>query len=124
MKDYQNRLRKIKSQEPIYSIPPFKVEKVFTSNSQTVDWGVELVGVPNFWKYTKGKGVKVAVLDTGIAYKHPDLEGAISDMKDFTNSPSGISDMNGHGTHCAGIIAARDNSVGVIGGAPEADLLI
>jgi len=124
MKGYQNRLRKIESNEPVFSIPPFKVEKVFTSNSQTVDWGIELVGVPNFWKYTKGRGIKVAVLDTGIAYKHPDLEGAILDMKDFTNSRSGASDMNGHGTHCAGIIVARDNSTGIVGVAPEAELLI
>jgi len=124
MKNYQNRLRKIESQEPIFSIPGFKVEKVFTSNSQTIDWGIELVGVPNFWKYTKGQGIKVAVLDTGVAYKHPDLEGAILDMKDFTNSPSGVGDVSGHGTHCAGIIAARDNSTGVVGVAPESQLLI
>ncbi|MEO0584962.1 MAG: S8 family peptidase [Bacteroidota bacterium] len=86
--------------------------------------GIELLGVPNFWKYTKGKGVKVAVLDTGVAHTHPDLKGAIIDMEDFTNSRSGISDINGHGTHCAGIIAARDNSLGVVGVAPESELLI
>ncbi|MCB0629048.1 MAG: S8 family peptidase [Saprospiraceae bacterium] len=124
MKKYENRLREIKADEPIFSIPPFKVERVYAAHSQTIDWGVELVGVPNFWRYTKGKGIKVAVLDTGVAYKHPDLEGAIFEMKDFTNSPSGVGDINGHGTHCAGIIAARDNSIGVIGVAPESDLII
>ncbi|MBQ4821519.1 S8 family peptidase [Aquimarina sp. MMG016] len=124
MKNYQNSLRNISSNEPIFSIPPFKVEQVYTANSQTIDWGVELLGVPNFWRFTKGKGVKVAVLDTGVTYTHPDLRGAICEMKDFTNSPSGVGDVNGHGTHCAGIIAARDNSTGVIGVAPESQLII
>ncbi len=124
MKNYENRLREIDSNEPIFSIPAFKVEQVYTANSQTVDWGVELLGVPNFWKYTKGKGVKVAVLDTGVTCTHPDLKDAIIAAKDFTNSRCGISDFNGHGTHVAGIIAARDNAVGVVGVAPESELII
>ena len=46
------------------------------------------------------------------------------EKKDFTNSPNGPADLNGHGTHCAGIIAARDNHHGVVGAAPECKLLI
>jgi subtilisin family serine protease len=124
MNPYSNPLRTIKNDELVFSLPPFKVEQVFTANSQTIDWGLDLLQIPNFWRQTKGEGIKVAVLDTGIAYKHPDLQGAVLDMRDFTNSPSGPMDVNGHGTHCAGIIAARDNSLGVVGVAPESKLLI
>ncbi len=124
MKKYKNRLRPIKSNEPVFSIPSFKVEDIFTANSQTIDWGVDLLGIPNFWRQTRGKGIKIAILDTGIAHCHPDLRDAIMDVEDFTNSLSGVSDENGHGTHCAGIIAARDNSSGVIGVAPESKLLV
>jgi subtilisin family serine protease len=76
------------------------------------------------WAVTKGSGVRVCILDTGIDFNHPDLKDAVEDMKDFTGSKSGPYDVNGHGTHCAGIIAARSNSVGVIGVAPESKILI
>lgn len=110
--------------EPIFTLPPFKVEQIFTTSAETVDWGLQLFGVPQLWRLTKGAGVKVAVLDTGCAPTHPDLRDAILKSKDFTRSPSGAADVQGHGTHCAGVIAARENSTGVIGIAPGAGLLI
>ena len=110
--------------EVVLRIPPFKVEAVFTACSETVDWGIDLLGIQPFWRHTKGGGIKIAVLDTGIALTHPDLQDAILDAKDFTNSRSGPSDTLGHGTAVAGIMAARENSSGVIGVAPKSKLLI
>lgn len=53
----------------------------------------------------------VAVLDTGVDLNHPDLKDVLSDKQfDAANSGSGVQDENGHGTHCAGIIAAKHNS--------------
>lgn len=115
---------KTQKKEIHFHLPPFKMEKVFLAMSQTTDWGLESLNVPNVWRATKGEGIKVAVLDTGVAYNHPDLSGAILDMKDFTNSPSGPYDIQNHGTHVAGVIAARDNTTGVVGVAPQAGLLI
>lgn len=109
---------------PIFTLPPYRVEQVFTTYAETVDWGLKLLNVPGLWRLTKGSGVKVAVLDTGCALQHPDLKDAILKAKDFTRSPSGAADVQGHGTHCAGVIAARENSSGVIGVAPEAGLLV
>jgi subtilisin family serine protease len=109
---------------PIFTLPPYRVEAVFTSMAETIDWGIKLVGVPNLWRHTKGEGIKVAVLDTGIALEHPDLRDSIADAKDFTKSKSGPSDVAGHGTHVAGTIAARENSSGVIGAAPKCKLII
>jgi len=73
---------------------------------------------------TKGKGAVVAILDTGCDFDHRDLKGQIIASKDFTISRSGVSDVNGHGTHCAGVVAAAANGTGMIGVAPDAKLLI
>ncbi len=108
----------------MYRLPPFRVESVFKALSETVDWGLSAYHVPDHWKATRGKGIKVAVLDTGIDESHPDLVDAIDDARDFTRSRFGPIDQNGHGTHTSGTIAARQNNVGVIGVAPDCRLLI
>lgn len=90
--------------------------------------GVELIQAPKLWNETKGKGIKVAVLDTGCETAHPDLKDRIIGGRNFTDddrsNPEIYTDYNGHGTHVAGTIAAQENEAGVIGVAPEAGLLI
>ncbi|MCX6935124.1 MAG: S8 family peptidase [Verrucomicrobia bacterium] len=110
--------------EPIYRLPPFKVEKVLLATAETIDWGLKLLGIPPLWKETKGQGIKVGVLDTGIALEHPDLKPAILEARDFTRSPSDAYDAQGHGTHVCGIISARRNANGIVGVAPETQLLM
>lgn len=108
---------------PIYRLPPFKVDKVMLATAETIDWGLKLLGVPPFWKETQGEGIKVGVLDTGIALEHPDLRPAILEARDFTRSPSAAYDAQGHGTHVSGIIAARRNAHGIVGVAPETKII-
>lgn len=91
-------------------------------DKEQINWAASLYGLPSVWQETKGKGIKVAVLDTGVDPDHPDLADAITATKDFTGD--GIEDENGHGTHCAGIIGARLNDIGFVGVAPECELLI
>jgi len=67
-----------------------------------------------------GKGTSVAILDTGIDRKHPDLK--IKDGISFVENVSDFDDDNGHGTHLAGIVSAQNNGVGITGIAPDADL--
>ncbi|PEQ05111.1 S8 family peptidase [Bacillus toyonensis] len=67
-----------------------------------------------------GKGVSVAILDTGIDEDHKDL--VIKDGISFVENHPGFDDDNGHGTHLAGIIAAQDNNIGTTGLAPNIDL--
>jgi len=92
--------------------------------SDAKDWGHAHIGVADAWKHTKGKGVVVAVLDTGVDQDHRDLKGQVLKVKDFTGSRSGPSDVSGHGSHCAGVVAAAENGVGMVGVAPEAKLLV
>ncbi|MBO0603739.1 S8 family peptidase [Sporosarcina sp. E16_3] len=90
--------------------------------------GVELIQAPAIWKDTKGKGITVAILDTGCDSSHPDLQNQIIGGRNFTDddgsNPDIFLDYNGHGTHVAGTIAAQQNDKGVVGVAPEASLLI
>jgi subtilisin family serine protease len=112
------------SNEPIFRLPPLKVEAVFTTLAETVDWGLSVYNVPEQWKLSRGEGVKVAVLDTGVDERHADLADAIDELRDFTRSRHGAADRQGHGTHVAGTIAARQNGKGVIGVAPDCRLLV
>jgi subtilisin family serine protease len=89
-------------------------------SGQQVPWGIERVKASGAWGVTKGAGVKVCVIDTGIDSKHPDLKvaggwNAITKKDDFM-------DDHGHGTHCSGTIAALDNDLAVVGVAPSVEL--
>jgi thermitase len=68
--------------------------------------------------------VVVAVLDTGVDYTHPDLAGQVINGPDFAENKDDSKDIDRHGTHVAGIIAAKaDNGVGVAGVAPGVKVL-
>lgn len=84
-------------------------------------WYHEKIGTVGAWDATKGSGVTVAVLDSGVDYNHPDLKENIKGHLSLVDSTDGM-DVNGHGTHCAGIIAARQNDIGGVGIAPEAGI--
>ncbi|MCR5789964.1 MAG: S8 family serine peptidase, partial [Lachnospiraceae bacterium] len=66
-----------------------------------------------------GKGVKVAVLDSGFDTKNNDIKGDVKSVGSYSSGQ----DENGHGTHCVGIVAGLDNTVGGLGVAPEASIL-
>lgn len=98
--------------------------------SQILPWGVARIGAQQAWSVSRGAGVKVAVIDTGIDRDHPDLIGNLAGGVNFVKRSSGPSwkapdatawdDNHGHGTHVAGTIAAKDNTTGVVGVAPDA----
>ena len=71
-----------------------------------------------------GAGVGVAVVDTGLDFAHPDLglNAEVVGVNSFNALGGSCQDIHGHGTHVAGIIAARDNAIGVVGVAPDATL--
>jgi subtilisin family serine protease len=93
------------------------------STGQKKDWGYSLINPEAIYSKTKGKDINVCIIDTGIAKSHPDLAGNIK--KTFNPyEKEWPEDRVGHGTHVAGIVGALDNSIGVIGIAPECNLFI
>jgi len=89
-------------------------------------WDMRAIDAPGAWNagYT-GEGVRVAVLDTGVDVNPPDLVPNLNFAlsKSYVPEEPYIDDMHGHGSNVAGIIAAADNGVGVIGVAPNAEIV-
>jgi type VII secretion-associated serine protease mycosin len=92
-------------------------------------WGLQTVHAPDAWQTTKGAGIIVAVLDTGVDATHPDLAGSVMPGKDLVGfgATRGEETWARHGTAMAGIIAGHghgpDSRDGVMGVAPEAKIL-
>ncbi len=98
----------------------FQLKKIPISGDY--DWGHVLLGVDKVKDSFTGKGIKVAVIDSGIV-DHEDLKTAGGyNTLDGQDPKKWDQDDNGHGTHCAGVIASQQNSLGVIGVAPEAEI--
>lgn len=86
-------------------------------------WGVKRIGAGTaHTNGNKGTGIKVAVIDSGVDYTHPDLAGRVVGGYDFVNNDTDPMDDNGHGTHVAGTVAALDNDSGVVGVGPEVSI--
>jgi subtilisin family serine protease/subtilase family serine protease len=89
------------------------------------------IDAPEAWAISTGSPVAVAVIDSGVDYRHPDLAGQYLGGYDFFNGDADPMDDHGHGTHVAGTIAAAMNNVtgtppdeeGVVGVAPNAAIL-
>ncbi|MFC4542936.1 S8 family serine peptidase [Halosolutus amylolyticus] len=90
-------------------------------------WDKRDQGVPEAHEITRGEGTRVAIIDSGIAADHPDLDGQVDlDLsRNFAPDEYGVGEPYGgtHGTHVAGIVAATDDGSGVVGSAPGADLV-
>lgn len=91
-----------------------------------LQWGLDAINAPEAWNAgCTGENATVFILDSGIDRDHPDLAGNLDSDLSISLVPgnSSFDDDRGHGTHVAGIIAAADNSGGVIGVAPEARIV-
>ncbi len=88
-------------------------------------WGIGAAGFPAAWAVAtgKGSGVRVGIIDTGVQASHPDLAGAVVAGADFVGTGDGRTDGHGHGTHVAGIVAARIDGGGGVGGAPAVTIV-
>jgi subtilisin family serine protease len=84
---------------------------------KSITWNVTRVG------YGDGTGKTAWIIDTGIDFAHPDLNVDSARSRSFISTETSAADENGHGTHVAGIIGAKNNSFGVLGVASGANLV-
>lgn len=92
------------------------------ADAQVTPYGITMVHAPQVWPVTKGDGVNVAIVDSGIDYTHPELKDHYQGGFNAITGTNDPKDDVGHGTHVAGTIAAADNGFGVVGVAPNAKL--
>ncbi len=112
-----------------WQLPPYTVHQRLNAvpAGEQLTWPIRDYAIKRAWPTTTGKGVRVAVIDTGIDPLHGferDMAGAVVAQQDFSGSRHGPADREGHGTHVAGIIGARLNEAGLVGVAPDCELLI
>lgn len=106
---WEDRLVTLKKPGTVPTDPP----------AQSIPYGITRVG--GSVSYTGSH--KAWIIDTGIDLDHPDLNVDASLAKTFVLRTSSADDDNGHGSHCAGIVAAIDNSIGVVGVAAGATVV-
>jgi thermitase len=108
-----------------YEEPNYTYHASWTPNdtyfNNGVQWAPQKVSAQSAWDITRGSSsVKVAIIDTGVDYNHPDLAGGVIKGYDYVDNDWDPMDLNNHGTHAAGIAAATtNNSRGIAGMAPN-----
>lgn len=128
--DKNHLVEVIKNNGASYDIEPnwmYETTNTESNPDYSKQWGHKVMDVNYAYTSTKGASVKVAIIDTGIDVNHPEFSGRISPLSynscSKTNDLIDIQDKNGHGTHVAGIIGAADNNIGIIGVAPEVEIV-
>ena len=137
--DYEARINEEENDEEGLekepSAPVYQVKDALYSNQSYLNY----MNLQTIWSKTKGKGMSVAVIDTGVDTDHPDLVGKISEysynatldkiVKDYQGENGGydwslIEDQVGHGTQVAGVIGANMDANGITGIAPEVEIVV
>ncbi len=135
---------------PIQAIAPTKIDPALAATIQAWShsdmtanqWGLLAIRTPRAWETTRGGGVVVAVIDSGLDMSHPDMAGqtvspgyvwqvgtengkTVGHLRGALATPGLVQqvDQVGHGTHVAGIVAANQDGHGVTGVAPDARIL-
>jgi thermitase len=114
-------LGEIRGKETPFFVEPnqkFKIALTPNDPYQVLQWALKKIGAEYAWNYSLGSSdILIAIVDTGIDYNHPDLtSNYVALGYDWVNDDNDPMDDNGHGTHCAGIIAAAiNNNEGIAG---------
>lgn len=112
---------RLKSDEAVGIVEPDRIIALsicFTvTEPRLITWNVNRVG------YGDGTGKTAWIIDSGIDFDHPDLIVDAARSKSFLSNKPSAEDENGHGTHVAGIIGAKNNTIGILGVASGANLV-
>lgn len=118
----------IEEGKEVVELPPFVVNDFnpVMSFAENIDWSISILDIPRIHKEfgLTGRGVKVAVCDTGIS-DHEDLAGAVIERHNTTSEPypTNLDGFNGHGIAVASLIGARRNNMGILSVAPECKII-
>jgi subtilisin family serine protease len=115
-----SKVQEVKNDPRVASVTEDPIDSI---EGQAIPRGIKRVGANPSLNANKGTGVGVAVLDTGIDLQHPDLKGNIVASKNCVDPSKNGDDDNNHGSHVAGILAAQNNTTGIVGVASGAKLI-
>ncbi len=116
--------RRVESVQPMNEFQTAASEVAYNDPYFRLQRPVELMHVPEAHRWSRGRGVRVAVIDTGVDLQHPELAGRILLARNFVDADSPAFRRDVHGTAVAGVIAAAvNNGVGIVGVAPEVTIL-
>lgn len=96
-----------------------KKTEIIDELPEGLDWGLTAINAEKAWEVTKGKGAKIAVIDTGIDMNHPDFKESLKGTINMHKHIKDVTDEYGHGTHVAGLITGKHTGI-----APEAELYV
>jgi hypothetical protein len=115
--------RRVESAQPLAT---FATQGTLTYNDPyaRLQSSLDLLGVAEAQQWSRGAGVRVAIVDTGVDVEHPDLRGRVVAQRNFVDADAGRFAKDVHGTAVAGVIAAiANNGIGIAGIAPDVRLL-
>jgi serine protease len=128
-------IERLKGDPNVENVEPnfiFSAKKVPNDPLWDKQWSFRMIDAPTAWDSANGKGVVVAVIDTGVAYEDHQKFKRVEDLAeteftrgyDFVDDDDHANDDHGHGTHVAGTIAqSTNNGIGVAGIAPKAKIM-
>ncbi len=93
------------------------------SSAQMIGWEIKKLNIDRQWTYSEGRGVVVAVIDTGCDLEHIDIKNNLLKGINIIDKSKDPQDDNGHGSHVCGMIAAENNGLGMVGVAPQVKIL-
>lgn len=124
-----SEIRKDREVSSVQQMNNFRVlGKQTASNSQVDPYqnlqiGFQTLGIAGLHSFTTGKGIRIALIDTGVDVNHPDLLGQIKYSENLAPEPADGNLAESHGTAVAGVLSARpENGIGIAGIAPDAEV--
>lgn len=115
------RDQRVESAQPLHSFQTLM--KPSSEPYRPLQRNLDLLNVSEAHRWSRGEGVRIGIVDTGVDISHPDLDGRIADHRDFVSASERGMVAEKHGTTVAGLIGASDrNALGIVGIAPAARL--
>lgn len=114
------KIDQLKGESKIILAQPNFIFQTFSEPMRKLQYAFELMKIDKLHNFYKGKGIKVAIIDTGVDFEHKDLKDRVVFTKNFVKNDSYKKEI--HGTAVAGVIGANINNFGICGVAPEAEI--